>query len=142
MVGVAPDVESNSRTNSVELLPILLPFLTPIFAKLFKGCDAPASGQREDPKAELLANMTDGHLFRPEFIKRSRLTTKKAMRRANRGKHRRDPSFVAVNNASADAATVEYFEHVLASPDVAVKAGYLAGCGDMIGTKADMAGVE
>lgn len=125
----------------MEILTILLPFLTPIFSKLFEKCGAPASGQNDDPKAEIMANRNVDGSFKEQFVRRMRPHTRRAMRRANRGKHRSDPSFVQVGNEAADQQTVKFFQHVLNAPDKAVATGFASGKIDFIGSDDDMAGV-
>ena len=106
---------------------ILLPLLIPVFSQLFKNCGSPASGQTDDPKADVLALQQPDGTFKKSAIVASRRHSKHAIRLANRGKRRNDPSFIQPNNENADAATVGMFQHVLDTPRNMVMVSYPDG---------------
>ena len=111
----------------MEIMTILLPLLIPVFSQLFASCGDPASGQNDDPKAEVLALQLPDGSFKKSAIVASRRHSKHAIKLANRGKRRNDPNWIQPSNENADAATVGMFQHVLDTPKNLVMAGYSDG---------------
>ena len=111
----------------MEIMTILLPLLIPVFSQLFASCSTPASGQNDDPKAEVLALQLPDGSFKKTAIVASRRHSKHAIRLSNRGKRRSDPSWIQPNNENADTATVAMFQHVLDTPKNLVMASYRDG---------------
>ena len=111
----------------MEIMTILLPLLIPVFSQLFAKCGDTASGQNDDPKAEVMALQLPDGSFKKKGIVASRRHSRHAIRLANRGKRRNDPSWIQPNNENADAATVAMFEHVLDSPKNLVMSAYASG---------------
>ncbi|NBW19176.1 MAG: hypothetical protein EBR82_65485 [Caulobacteraceae bacterium] len=107
----------------MELLPILLPLLVPIFSQLLQSCQG--QNVASDPKAAILAHRGPQGDYDPAFVRQSRPHTKRAIRRSNRGKHRTDTTFVPMS--SADEQTVAFFDHVLSQTPAAVKMAYASG---------------
>lgn len=111
----------------MEIMTILLPLLIPVFSQLFAKCGDTASGQNDDPKAEVMALQLPDGSFKKKGIVASRRHSRHAIRLANRGKRRNDPSWIQPNNENADAATVGMFQHVLNESKSTVLASYRDG---------------
>jgi len=117
----------------MELLPILLPLLVPIFSQLLASCQG--QNVASDPKAAIMAHRGADGSYDPAFVRQSRPHTKRAIHRSNRGKHRTDTTFVPMS--SADDQTVAFFDHVLEQTPAAVKMAYASGLEVDLGDDSD-----
>jgi len=109
----------------MELLPILLPLLVPIFSQLLASCQG--QNVASDPKAAILAHRGDDGSYYPAFVRQSRRHTKHAINVRNRGKHRSDTTWIPRDIGTVDAYTCAFFDHVLKQTPAAVKTAYSSG---------------
>lgn len=109
--------------RSMDIFSLILPFAISIFSKL--PCLSPDVSP--DPQAALKAQQNSDGTFKPAFLRQHRGETRRSIRAANKGKHRRDPSFIPPNSVDLDAQTTRFFQHVLNAPKAAVKAGLVVG---------------
>ena len=105
----------------------LLPFLIPIFSQFFQSCSNPASGSTTDPKLEIANRRNADGTYDAKLVRQSRPKTRRAMRLANKGKHRTDTTYQVIDQDSIDAATVAFFDHVLKQTQPACRAAYKTG---------------
>ena len=119
------------------ILAIIAPILAPLLANLFSGCKTPASGQNEDPRAELLAQKLPNGKWNPVAIRRAVPEFKRAARRNNRRLHRHDPKRVDIAGTDWTKAVEKHFDELLAVPAPALKVRYQVGLSDYVNDEGD-----
>lgn len=112
-----------------NLMESLLPFLIPIFSQLLQSC----GGQQTDPQAAIKARRNADGTYDAKLVRQSRPKTRRAMRLANKGKHRTDTTYQVIDQDSIDANTVAFFDHVLKQTQPACRAAYRTGLATVLG---------